>query len=86
MCTDSNVLLQQCTHKRTGEEKAFFTIPEYIQWASQHNDHHKQWTVKYFKVRMAITIPSHASNDGIRAWVHQTRKTLVNTLEISVPI
>ncbi|KAI8354095.1 DNA topoisomerase [Choanephora cucurbitarum] len=38
----------RCKHKRTKEEISFYTIPEYEQWAEEHN-RTKQWEPKYFK-------------------------------------
>ncbi|PHZ15501.1 DNA topoisomerase II [Rhizopus microsporus ATCC 52813] len=38
----------KCTHKRSKQIVSFFTIPEYEQWALEHNKK-SEWDVKYFK-------------------------------------
>ncbi|KAI8393721.1 DNA topoisomerase [Radiomyces spectabilis] len=38
----------RCRHKRTKQDITFFTIPEYITWAEEHNKRN-EWEPKYFK-------------------------------------
>ncbi|KAI8071645.1 DNA topoisomerase [Gongronella butleri] len=38
----------RCTHNRTKDQVSFFTIPEYENWAREHNQR-KEWKPKYFK-------------------------------------